>query len=222
MTHGPIEIVYPGDGQKFYRVDGRLEPSAGTLCQLITQDSLDHIPLATLERARLEGEGAHQVACGYSLCLLTGEPFNKETWPPMPPDYKPGMATWTTVMLQVIQDVTAFFKQYHVRPIAVEQAAFHPVYRFGGQADLLCDLTWKGKDFRSVVDYKRTAAGLTWGVRLQIACYRMLYPDCKKGFVLHFKKAGGYELIEVVDDPVDRAGLLGAAAVLRARANGRR
>ena len=221
MTHGPIEIVYPGDGQKFYRVDVRMIPSAGQLVQLVTQESLDHIPLDTLERARLEGEGAHQVACGYSLCLLTGEPFNKETWPPMPPEYQPGMNTWVTVMLQTIQDVTAFFKQYHVRPLAVEQPAVNLIYGLGGQVDLLCDLTWKGKDYRSVVDYKRVAV-IMWGMRLKIACYRMLYQDCKKGFLLHFKKAGGYELIEIPDDPVDRAGLLGAAAVLRARANGKR
>lgn len=202
---------------KFYRHGTQLYVSASMIVGALTGETFEHVPLDTLERARLEGEGAHRICCNYFYALKTGEILPA----PEPPAEYPGTRDeWKQAMLDTLTAVTQFHIEHSVEPLAMEQPSVNKMYGIAGRPDLKCELTWRGRRYRAVPDYKRVAE-VSYGHRLQVQIYRMLdaYKDCQKGFIFWLKKGGRWQLLEVKDSPDDHAAICGQAAVFQWQMN---
>lgn len=172
-------------------------PSAGTLTTLLTKESFDFVGIETLERAIQQGEGAHEVACNYSLYRL--KHFQEiQPLPPMPAEHPDTLDRWNAAMALALTQVEVLFNQYEVEPIAVEEPSICSTYGFGGQPDIKLKMKWKGKRILAVWDYKRVAA-LSLSHHLKLECYKMLdaYQDCQSGFIAWLKKDGPSQLVHI-------------------------
>lgn len=200
-----IEALYTASG-KWYLWGDRMLPSAGTIVMQITkeQDIFDTVGIPTLEKAQMEGTGAHTVACDYSLMTLGHN--KKLIFPQKPSAYNGTESEWDAAMGLALVQVRALFEKYKVRPIAVEQPAVCSMYGFGGQPDIKLIMEWLQKDIFAVWDYKRVAK-LTLSHYLKIHAYRMLdgFTDCQAGFIAWLRKDGPAELIQVSSDYSDES-----------------
>lgn len=208
---------YYSDRGKFYRNGRETYVSTGTLVSQMTGESFEHVPLDTLVAARLEGIGAHRLACDFMMTMMGAEIHMP---PKVPADYPYNESDWNKAMVETSDALGEFVSKHHVEPVAVEQRSICKAYGFAGQPDLKCWLTWKGRRYMSVPDYKRVAA-VTASHLLKVTSYLMLdgYKDCRKGFILWFKKGGGWQLIPVEPKPEDHAAICGQAVVLRWQMN---
>jgi len=214
MSNTPSPF-YSSSGKWYRRPNGHVVPSAGSICTAISRESFDHVGIQTLERAILHGEGAHEVACNFSLYRL-GHYRQIQALPPMPAECPlTTPAQWDAAMTHALKQVEALFDKYEVEPIAVEEPSICSTYGFGGQPDIKLDMTWKKKRERTVWDYKRVAA-LSLSHLLKIECYRMLdgYKDCKRGFIAWLRKDDDAQLKEIKPNAAYHAAICGQAAVM--------
>ncbi len=188
-------------------------PSAGSICTALTKETFDFVGINTLERAIQQGEGAHDVACQYSLHVLGHGDGVK--LPPMPAGHPDTEANWNKAMEHAIVQVMELFAKYEVEPVAVEEPCICSTYFFGGQPDIKLNMTWKNKRERAVWDYKRVAA-LSLSHLLKIDCYKMLdgYRDCTRGFIAWLRKDAPAELKEIKPDSHRHAAICGMASAM--------
>lgn len=206
-------FFYSATGKWYRKPSGQVVPSAGTICTAISKETFDYVGIQTLERAIQQGEGAHDVACQYSLYTLGH--VSDVKLPPMPAGHPDTEANWTKAMEQAIDQVKDLFTTYEVAPIAVEEPSICSAYGFGGQPDIKLEMTWKKKRERATWDYKRVAA-LGLSHRLKIDCYLMLdgYKDCKRGFIAWLRKDAPAELQEIKPDGHRHAAICGMASAM--------
>jgi hypothetical protein len=106
------------------------------------------------------------------------------------------------------QGAFGFWRENRPKPLAVEQAVYHPMHGYAGRFDLLADLTagpYAGR--RALVDAKtkeRKKDGSFFdalGNHVQIAGYRAAaqingFPRADVGLILYLLDDGSYELVE--------------------------
>lgn len=207
------EPFYTAAGKWYKKANGQVVPSAGSICTAITKESFDFVGIETLERAVQQGEGAHDVACQYSLQVLGH--VSEVSLPPMPAGHPDTRENWDKAMAHALDQVKMLFEEYEVEPIAVEEPSVCTLYGFGGQPDIKLRMSWKKKRYIAVWDYKRVAA-LSLSHLLKIECYRMLdgYQDCKLGFIAWLKKGDDAELKQVLPNSQGHVAICSMANVM--------
>lgn len=209
-----ISAFYTPNG-KFYKTPHGVTVSVGRVIQALTGETFDHVPLHKLIMAEMEGTGAHRIAC--DLALKTMGHLDDVPMPPMPPDYPGDKDQWESAMLKSCADLIEFYREWKVRPVAVEEVSWS-VYGMCGQPDIKAWVTPPAHtfDILATLDYKRVAE-VTESHRLKLLAYLMLdgYKDSQKAYVVWLKKTGGYKLIEVKKNAGDEAAIIGQATVLR-------
>jgi len=212
--------VYREDG-KFYTLGSETLPSVGGLCDLLTGgDPFAGVPLASLQKATLEGIGAHQILMQLALDKMAGKELTEEGWPSMPPDYPDTTNVWMEAMERSTRDLIEFFEKHDVEPVGVEQIAVCETIGFAGKPDLLAHLKYRLASSEAVVDLKRVKA-VRREHHLKLQAYGMT--DSHKRhrlFILHLFPLGGFDLIPVKRDPAVQAALACAAGVLRFQIKG--
>jgi len=206
-----INAIYSATGKFYTTTEGRTVPSAGMICTTLAKESYDYVGIESLERAMQEGEGAHRVACDYSLTWLGH--LNDVVLPLVPEGHLHSEESWTTAMLHALNQVKLLFAQYAVEPIAVEQPSICSLYGFGGQPDLKCWMRWRGQRICAVWDYKRVRA-LALAHALKMECYRLLdgYQDCQSAFIAWLQKDGKPILRHMPINQRYKAAICGQAA----------
>lgn len=208
-----VEYFYSSSGKWYKTSKGIVVPSAGSICTAITKESFDYVGIDTLERAIQQGEGAHDLACQYSLQVLGHQSDVK--LPPMPAGHPDSEVNWIKAMEHALKQVKQLFAIYEVEPIAVEEPSICSAYFFGGQPDIKLTMTFNRKRERAVWDYKRVAQ-LSLSHLLKIDCYKMLdgYKDCKRGFIAWLRKDEDAELKEIKPDGHRHAAICGMASAM--------
>lgn len=87
-------------------------------------------------------------------------------------------------MKYAILSFAKWMKDYDVRPLAVEISLYHPIYKFAGMVDLVCDMRKypvgdkRGDErIRAICDYKTTNKGFHDEHILQLGMYKIMW-DC--------------------------------------------
>lgn len=206
------------DGTKWYRdAMNRRWPSAGTVVNLLVPDPWAGVPLESLQRAQLEGIGAHTLLHQMAVAQMGAEPVEAVELPPVPLDYPGTPDEWQQVMHQARQSLAQFFGLGRVEVIATEEPLLNARLGFAGTPDLLCRLTIRRSRRTAIVDLKRVTT-VTQAHRLKLTAYSLL-PGCDhaRPCILHLRPTGEWALIEVPSQPRDVAALAAAAVVVRWR-----
>lgn len=196
--------------------DGRLYVGVTSAMKLVKvllgepEESYGPAALSTIHC--LEGTACHAVCLdwlAHKHGLLPS--FDSSKWPELE---HPDKARWYNVLHAALLGFQEFCEQYEVVPIGIEQEAFSSAYGLVGHVDLYCELTWKDKRRRTVIDLKFVSS-LMESHRIQLRCYSKLdgIKAAQKGLLYHANRNTGEWELEEVDLTI---GLDDVAAVANA------
>jgi len=182
------------DGQLYVGVTSAMK----LVRQLLGEPEESYGPPALMKIHCAEGTGCHATCLNW-LAFTNGliPSFTPVPWNPME---HPDEHRWNNVMFNALVGFTEFCDQYKVTPIGIEQEAFSKAYGLVGHVDLFCELTWKGKRKKAVIDLKFVTT-LMESHRLQLRCYSKLsgINDAQIGLLYHADRYLGIWRIELVD-----------------------
>lgn len=177
-----------------YMQGGERLPCVSDLCRFLHKEIYKDAPLWQMEAAADRGTAVHRAT----------ELLDKTGTAEISGDYAPYLEAYVT-----------FRREHNVQWELIEQADYHPLYRYAGTIDRYGTVD----GFKTLLDIKTTYAVYKALCGASLNLYRLMLEARQKPvdrlLILHLKKDGTYKLIEIAFDDAVPLALLTLHNVLK-------